>query len=135
MREACLLTLVVLVCAVAGSGSDRDLDPSKPVGADSLFPIPFRAIFGRRLLGRTLRIVVLGAAVQVAYWGLFFWLPPFAALNLDSPSLGGRRVAMAVRRRRCTRPVPALDPSQRAGIESVDGERRPAYSRLPNPTA
>jgi MFS family permease len=40
---------------------------------------PFKAIFGRGLIGRTLRIIALGGAVQFAYWGLFFWLPPFLA--------------------------------------------------------
>ena len=42
-------------------------------------PNPFKVIFGRELLGRTLLIVALGGAVQFAYWGLFFWLPPFLA--------------------------------------------------------
>jgi MFS family permease len=40
-------------------------------------PNPFKIIFGRELLGRTLKIVALGGAVQFAYWGLFFWLAPF----------------------------------------------------------
>jgi MFS family permease len=40
---------------------------------------PFKTIFGRELLGRTLRIIALGGAVQFAYWGLFFWLPQFLA--------------------------------------------------------
>jgi MFS family permease len=38
---------------------------------------PFAAIFGPRLIGRTLRIILLGSAVQFAYWGIFFWLPSF----------------------------------------------------------
>jgi MFS family permease len=40
---------------------------------------PFKIIFGPKLIGRTLRIIALGGAVQFAYWGLFFWLPPFLA--------------------------------------------------------
>jgi len=40
-------------------------------------PNPFKVIFGPELLGRTLKIVALGGAVQFAYWGLFFWLPSF----------------------------------------------------------
>jgi MFS family permease len=40
---------------------------------------PFKRIFGRELIGRTLRIIALGGAVQFAYWGLFFWLPQFLA--------------------------------------------------------
>jgi MFS family permease len=40
---------------------------------------PFQVIFGRGLLGRTLLIILLGASVQFAYWGIFFWLPAFLA--------------------------------------------------------
>jgi MFS family permease len=40
---------------------------------------PFRAIFGRALIGRTLLIILLGSVVQFAYWGVFFWLPAFLA--------------------------------------------------------
>jgi MFS family permease len=40
---------------------------------------PFKVIFGRGLLGRTLLIIALGGAVQFAYFGLFFWLPPYLA--------------------------------------------------------
>jgi MFS family permease len=40
---------------------------------------PFKAIFGPQLVGRTIRIILLGSAVQFAYWGIFFWLPAFLA--------------------------------------------------------
>jgi MFS family permease len=40
---------------------------------------PFPVIFGRQLLARTLLIIALGGAVQFAYFGLFFWLPPYLA--------------------------------------------------------
>lgn len=40
---------------------------------------PFTVIFGRALAGRTLLIILLGASVQFAYWGIFFWLPAFLA--------------------------------------------------------
>jgi MFS family permease len=40
---------------------------------------PFTVIFGRALLGRTLLVILLGSAVQFAYWGIFFWLPAFLA--------------------------------------------------------
>ncbi|MBM3818951.1 MAG: MFS transporter [Acidimicrobiia bacterium] len=40
---------------------------------------PFKVIFGRALLARTLLIILLGASVQFAYWGIFFWLPAFLA--------------------------------------------------------
>jgi MFS family permease len=47
---------------------------------------PFSLIFGRALAGRTLLVILLGAAVQFAYWGVFFWLPAFLARPV---SLGG----------------------------------------------
>jgi MFS family permease len=40
---------------------------------------PFKVIFGRALLTRTLLVILLGASVQFAYWGIFFWLPAFLA--------------------------------------------------------
>lgn len=40
---------------------------------------PFAEIFGPRLFGRTILIILLGASVQFAYWGIFFWLPAFLA--------------------------------------------------------
>jgi MFS family permease len=40
---------------------------------------PFKVIFGRKLLPRTILIILLGGAVQFAYFGLFFWLPPYLA--------------------------------------------------------
>jgi MFS family permease len=49
---------------------------------------PFKAIFGPGLLGRTLRIIALGGAVQFAYWGLFFWLPPFLARPVEQGGAG-----------------------------------------------
>jgi MFS family permease len=49
---------------------------------------PFKAIFGPGLVGRTIRIVLLGGAVQFAYWGLFFWLPPFLARPVEQGGAG-----------------------------------------------
>src|SRR5689334_377426 len=49
---------------------------------------PFKIIFGPELLGRTLLIVALGGAVQFAYWGLFFWLPPFLARPIAQGGAG-----------------------------------------------
>ena len=51
-------------------------------------PNPFRIIFGRQLIGRTLRIIALGGAVQFAYWGLFFWLPPFLSRPVEQGGAG-----------------------------------------------
>jgi MFS family permease len=49
---------------------------------------PFAVIFGRKLIGRTLRIIALGGAVQFAYWGLFFWLPPFLSRPVEQGGAG-----------------------------------------------
>jgi len=49
---------------------------------------PFKQIFGRALIGRTLRIIALGGAVQFAYWGLFFWLPPFLSRPIEQGGAG-----------------------------------------------
>jgi len=49
---------------------------------------PFKVIFGPALLGRTLRIIALGGAVQFAYWGLFFWLPQFLARPIEQGGAG-----------------------------------------------
>lgn len=49
---------------------------------------PFAVIFGPALVGRTIRIILLGAAVQFAYWGVFFWLPPFLARPVEQGGAG-----------------------------------------------
>jgi MFS family permease len=49
---------------------------------------PFAAIFGPKLIGRTIRIILLGSAVQFAYWGIFFWLPSFLARPVDQGGAG-----------------------------------------------
>ena len=49
---------------------------------------PFKAIFGKGLRGRTVRIILLGGAVQFAYWGLFFWLPPFLSRPVEQGGAG-----------------------------------------------
>jgi MFS family permease len=49
---------------------------------------PFKAIFGPALIGRTLRVILLGSAVQFAYWGIFFWLPSFLARPVDQGGAG-----------------------------------------------
>jgi MFS family permease len=59
---------------------------AKPKRGES--PNPFKAIFGAQLRGRTLRIIALGGAVQFAYWGLFFWLPPFLSRPVDQGGAG-----------------------------------------------
>ena len=51
-------------------------------------PNPFAVIFGRELAARTLRIILLGATVQFAYWGIFFWLPAFLARPLAQGGAG-----------------------------------------------
>ena len=42
----------------------------------------------RSCIGRTLRIIALGGAVQFAYWGLFFWLPPFLSRPVEQGGAG-----------------------------------------------
>ncbi len=49
---------------------------------------PFVTILTPPLLGRTLAIIVLGSAVQFAYWGVFFWLPAFLARPVDQGGAG-----------------------------------------------
>jgi MFS family permease len=51
-------------------------------------PNPFGVIFGFGMIGRTLRIILLGAATQFAYWGVFFWLPAFLARPLERGGAG-----------------------------------------------
>ena len=49
---------------------------------------PFAVIFGPGLLRRTLLIIALGAAVQFANWGLFFWLPQFLSRPIAEGGAG-----------------------------------------------
>jgi MFS family permease len=49
---------------------------------------PFPVIFGPGLRRRTLLIILLGASVQFAYWGIFFWLPAFLARPVDQGGAG-----------------------------------------------
>jgi MFS family permease len=57
-------------------------------GAKARLGNPFKVIFGRSLIGRTLLIILLGTAVQFAYWGIFFWLPAFLARPLSQGGAG-----------------------------------------------
>ena len=49
---------------------------------------PFSVIFGPGLRARTLLIILLGASVQFAYWGIFFWLPAFLARPIAQGGAG-----------------------------------------------
>ena len=49
---------------------------------------PFAAIFGRTLIRRTLLIIAIGASVQFANWGVFFWLPAFLARPIEQGGAG-----------------------------------------------
>lgn len=49
---------------------------------------PFAVIFGSRLRGRTLLVILLSSTVQFAYWGIFFWLPGFLARPIDQGGAG-----------------------------------------------
>jgi MFS family permease len=48
----------------------------------------FAVIFGPALRRRTLLVILLGACVQFAYWGIFFWLPGFLARPLADGGAG-----------------------------------------------
>jgi len=49
---------------------------------------PFAAIFGPQLIRRTLLIIAIGASVQFANWGVFFWLPAFLARPVEQGGAG-----------------------------------------------
>ena len=49
---------------------------------------PFPVIFGPDLRARTLLIILLGASVQFAYWGILFWLPAFLARPVEQGGAG-----------------------------------------------
>jgi MFS family permease len=49
---------------------------------------PIAAVFGPALRRRTVLAILLAAAVQFAYWGLFFWLPSFLASPLEQGGAG-----------------------------------------------
>ena len=55
--------------------------------ADSA-PNPFAVVFGPTLIGRTILIILLGSAVQFAYWGIFFWLPAFLSRPIAQGGAG-----------------------------------------------
>ena len=56
--------------------------------AGELVANPFSLLFGRKLLRRTVLATLIGASVQFAYWGLFFWLPSFLAAPLEQGGAG-----------------------------------------------
>jgi hypothetical protein len=49
---------------------------------------PFAVLFGSALRRRTIIAILLTAAVQFAYWGLFFWLPSFLARPIAEGGAG-----------------------------------------------
>jgi MFS family permease len=49
---------------------------------------PFGVLFGRKLVRRTVLATLIGASVQFAYWGLFFWLPSFLATPVEQGGAG-----------------------------------------------
>ena len=51
-------------------------------------PNPFREIFGPAFRYRTTMIILLGAAVQFGYWGVFSWLPAFLARPVEAGGAG-----------------------------------------------
>lgn len=57
-------------------------------GAATRVTNPFKVIFGRALVSRTLLVILLGSSVQFAYWGIFFWLPAFLARPIAQGGAG-----------------------------------------------
>jgi MFS family permease len=49
---------------------------------------PFAILFGKELRRRTIFAILITAAVQFAYWGLFFWLPSFLARPIEQGGAG-----------------------------------------------
>jgi MFS family permease len=49
---------------------------------------PFAILFGKALRRRTVFAILITAAVQFAYWGLFFWLPSFLARPIEQGGAG-----------------------------------------------
>jgi MFS family permease len=66
----------------------REPDAWKRRSADAARVNPFKVIFGRGLAGRAVLIILLGSAVQFAYWGIFFWLPAFLARPIAQGGAG-----------------------------------------------
>jgi MFS family permease len=64
-------------------------EPEKWTAGRAHVPVnPFREIFGRALIGRTLLIILLGGAVQFGYWGVFTWLPAFLGRSVEAGGAG-----------------------------------------------
>jgi MFS family permease len=51
-------------------------------------PNAFTVMFAGELRSRTILVILLGSAVQFAYWGLFFWLPGFLARPIAQGGAG-----------------------------------------------
>ena len=66
----------------------REPEAWKRRSAEAARVNPFKVIFGTRLAGRALLIILLGSTVQFAYWGIFFWLPAFLARPIDQGGAG-----------------------------------------------
>jgi len=63
-------------------------EPRRGAGPTRPASNPFAIIFGPLLLRRTLLITLLTAAVQFAYWGIFFWLPSFLSRPVEQGGAG-----------------------------------------------
>ena len=66
----------------------REPDAWQRRNAEAARVNPFKVIFGTRLAGRAILIILLGSTVQFAYWGIFFWLPAFLARPIDQGGAG-----------------------------------------------
>src|SRR5688500_17666044 len=66
----------------------REPEAWKRRSAEAARVNPFKVIFGTRLAGRAILIILLGSTVQFAYWGIFFWLPAFLARPIAQGGAG-----------------------------------------------
>jgi MFS family permease len=66
----------------------RVAEPEAWKGAPVRERRPLAAVFGPALRRRTVLAILLAAAVQFAYWGLFFWLPGFLATPIERGGAG-----------------------------------------------
>ena len=66
----------------------REPDAWQRRNAEAARVNPFKVIFGTRLAGRAILIILLGSTVQFAYWGIFFWLPAVLARPIDQGGAG-----------------------------------------------
>lgn len=69
------------------SAKREKVDPSQ-AGSSPGQVNTFAAIFGRALIGRTLKASLLSSLVMFGYWGFYTWLPGFLASSTEAGGAG-----------------------------------------------